>query len=136
MKKVIDFLKENEMMTLATSHHDHPRASIVEYYMVGDSVIFATTRDSMKAENLNHNKHISMSVFAPVKYVTIDGAVIGATDDQKESYDRQLLAKHPEYKEMIEKGEWHDIVYFQVIPEVAYFSDTSRGIAPPEIFRA
>lgn len=136
MKKVIDFLKENVVMTLATSYKDRPRASILEYYMVGDFVIFATDRDSIKATNLKHNKHMSMSVFAASKYVTIDGTVTEPTKDQIKSYDKQMLAKHPEFKEMIEKGEWHDMAYFQVVPEEAYLSDMAKGVAPAEVFRA
>lgn len=65
MKKVIDFLKENNVMTLATSRNDKPRASILEYYLVDDAVIFATDHDSIKGVNLKHNKHISL--YSPIR---------------------------------------------------------------------
>lgn len=136
MKKVIDFLKENSVMTLATSRNDKPRASILEYYMVDDAIVFATAHDSIKAVNLKHNKHISISVFATTKYVTIDGTVAVPTKDQIESYNKQMFVKHPEFKDMVEKGGWHDMSYFRVVPNEAYLNDMSKGMVPPEVFKA
>lgn len=134
MKKVIDFLKEDGVMTLATSDHDIPRASILEYYMVGDSIIFATAQDSIKAANLRNNKHVSMSVFSGSKFVTIDGIVTEPTQAEIEGYNKQLLEEHPEFKEALKDKNWH--AYFRIVPETAYLNDIAKGVVPSEIYRA
>lgn len=132
MKKVIDFLKENMVMTMASSSDDKPRASILEYYMIGDSLIFCTSGDSIKGKNLKHNKHVSFSVFNAPRYVTVDGHVTPASAAEVAEYNRLMLKNHPEFKDM----DWGPMVYYRVVIEEAYYSDMSKGMVPPEVFKA
>ena len=134
MKKVIDFLKENVVATLATCSDNKPRASIVEYYMIDDAIIFGTDPDSLKAHNLNHNPRISMSVSAMPKFVTVDGVVVAPTKDEIESYTKLLFEFHPEFKELMEKGMMgNSFVHFKIAPEIAYYNDFTNGMAPTEV---
>jgi uncharacterized pyridoxamine 5'-phosphate oxidase family protein len=127
MKKVIDFLKENDECVMATSSNDKPRASIMAYAMVDDTLVFATGRDSIKAKNLESNPRISLSVQKMPQYITIDGIVSVATDKEKEEYNRILLINHPEYKEMFDSGMMASNIYYKVNIETAYFCDMSKG---------
>lgn len=130
MKQVIDFLTENNTTVIATSLNDKPRASILEYAMIGDSMIFSTDKNSIKALNLTANPHVSLSVQKLPVFVTIDGTVTMATDAEKAEYDRKLVENHPEFKEMLDSGMMNDYAYFKIKPETAYLSDMSKG---PEV---
>lgn len=61
MEKVLQFLRENLVCCLATCSNDKPRASAMEYVVVGDNIIFSTDGDSIKAANLKANNRISFS---------------------------------------------------------------------------
>lgn len=136
MEKVINFLKANSLCTVATSYNDMPRASVVEYYMAGDSIVFATSSDSIKATNLAKNDHISMSVHNMPLFVTVDGCVVEPTAEEIEVYNSQLMAHHPEFFEMIEKGMMPPFSYFKIVPETVYYNDYSQGMVPTEIIKA
>lgn len=127
MKQVIDFLKENNTTVVATSADDKPRASILEYAMIGDSMVFSTDKNSIKALNLAANPRISLSVQKLPVFVTIDGVAAPATDAEKAEYDRKLVENHPEFQEMLDSGMMNDYAYFKVKPETAYMSDMSKG---------
>jgi uncharacterized pyridoxamine 5'-phosphate oxidase family protein len=135
MKKVIDFLKENCLTTLATCSDDKPRASSAEYYLVGDAIIFGTDPRSIKAQNLKHNKRISMSVNAMPKFLTIDGVVTQPTQAEIDGYTKILFEHHPEFKALREQHVMESIL-FKVVIETAYYCDFTNGIAPAEIFKA
>ena len=38
------------------------------------------------------------------KFVTIDGAIIAPNVDEINAYNKILFQRHPEFKEMVEKG--------------------------------
>jgi len=40
MEKVFEFLRRNNICTVATSAGDKPRASVIDYYMDGNEGIF------------------------------------------------------------------------------------------------
>lgn len=136
MEKVIKFLKENHVMTLATSLNDKPRASVLEYVMIGDAVIFATAEDSIKANNIKGNKKISVSVHNMPKFVTLDGAAVTPSEAEISEYNKILFERHPEFKEMVEKGIMHPFAYFKVSVETAYYNDYSTGMNPTEVIKA
>jgi len=136
MKKVFDFLKKNFVCAVATSSGDKPRSSIVDYYMVGDSVIIATSPDSIKANNLKKNNRISMSVHndTPV-FLTIDGKVAEATKTEVEEYNKLLFAKRPEFKMLMKDGVM-PFVYYKVVIDTVYYNDYSKGMIATEIIKA
>jgi len=127
MKKVIDFLKENSEMVLASSLNDKPRASILEYYIIDDSIIFATSKESVKGHNLNLNKNVSLSVSSLPEFVTIDGHVKTPTDAEIEKFKKLMLEKHPDFKDLIEKGIFGTFLFCKVVIETAYFTDYRKA---------
>lgn len=133
MKRVIDFLKTNHVMTLASSSGDKPRASVLEYYMVEDAMIFATSLDSIKAVNIKANNRVSVSVHNMPLFVTLDGHTEVPSLSETECYNEQLFVNHPEFKQMIEGGTMDPFVYFKVVVETAYYNDYSAGMAPTEV---
>lgn len=135
MDKVLQFLRENLVCTLATCANDKPRASAMEYAVVGDNVLFSTDGDSIKAGNLKANNKISFSAHAMPKFVTIDGVTATPDEDEINAYNKILFERHPEFKEMVEKGMMRPFVYFKLVPEVVYYNDYSNGMRPAEIIK-
>jgi len=136
MKKVIDFLKKHTVTTVATCSDNKPRASVVDYYMIGDVIIIATDPTSIKAHNLKHNKRISMSVNDMPCFVTIDGVVAEPTKAEIDGYTKVLFKLHPEFEEMVEKGLMGEFVHYKVVIETAYYNDFTNGMAPTEVIKA
>ena len=63
MERVINLLKKTDVMTLATSSGDKPRASVLEHHIVGNNtIVFCTGCNSIKGKNLAENKQVSISV--------------------------------------------------------------------------
>lgn len=135
MEKVFDFLRKSNVTTVATSSGDKPRASVLEYYMSGNAIIFATNPDSIKGNNLRRNNHISMAVYNMPLFVTIDGSVTEPTKAEVEDYNKQLFAKHPEFVEMMKNGMMQPLKYYKLVIDTAYFNDYSKGMAPTEIIK-
>lgn len=135
MEKVYDFLKKNNVCTLATSSEGNPRASIVEYYMLGNAIIFATSPDSIKAQNLRKNNRISMSVWEMPMFVTLDGTTTSPAEEEIASYNKQLFVRHPEFVEMINNKLMPPFQYYKLVIETAYFNDYSQGMVPVQIFK-
>jgi len=150
MNEVLRFLKENSVMRIATASADgKPRASIVEYGMVGNSMIFATHHGSIKDANIAANPLVSLSVGAAPTYLTIDGAATDASPDEIEAFnkilfDRHLLGarpqiytghytrsydKYPEFREMIRSGDLN-MKYYRVVFYTAYYT---HGLGPARI---
>lgn len=135
MEKVLQFLKENLVCCLATCSSDKPRASAMEYVVIGDNVFFATSGDSIKATNLKANNKISFSAHAMPRFVTIDGTTAAPNKDEIVAYNKILYERHPEFKEMVEKGIMNSFVYFKLVPEIIYYNDYSAGMTPPEVIK-
>jgi uncharacterized pyridoxamine 5'-phosphate oxidase family protein len=134
MKRVIDLVKKCEAMTVATSWNDKPRASVVEPHVLGENaIIFATSSQSIKANNLKYNKRISISVVQMPVFATIDGTVTTPSKHEIEEFDRIFYEKHPEFREMIDHGMLQDFAYYKVVIETAYYSDYTNGMVDPEI---
>ena len=135
MEKILRFLKENSVCCLATCSNDKPRASAMEYIVLGDNVFFATDGDSIKASNLKANNKISFSAHAMPKFVTIDGTTATPNEDEINAYNKTLFERHPEFNEMVEKGMMKPFVYFRLVPEVVYYNDYSAGMTLPEVIK-
>ncbi len=135
MEKVISFLKKNNVTTIATSSDNQPRASVIEYYMVGDSIIFATDKNSIKASNLAKNTKVSLSVKNLPQFATIDGAVVAPSREEISKYTEQLLAVHPEFVEKMEKGELPPFAFFKVDIAEVYYSDYASGSQAPMVIK-
>lgn len=135
MKNVIDFLKANSDMVLASSFNDKPRASILEYYVIEDSIFFATSEESIKGHNLKQNKNVSLSVSRLPEFVTIDGHITAPTAVEIEKFTKLMFEKHPDFKDLIEKGVLGTFLFCKVVIETAYFTDY-RKAREAEIIKA
>ena len=133
MEKVFEFLKKNNVCTVATSSGDVPRASVIDYYMIGNAIIFATDPDSIKANNLKKNSRISMSVHNMPLFVTLDGSVTEPTKAEIDGYMQQLLLHHPEFKEMMGSDMMQPFAFYKLVIDAAYWNDFSNGMVPTEI---
>jgi len=150
MKEVLSFLKENSVMRIATvSAAGKPRVSIMEYGMVGNSMIFATHHGSVKDMNIGDNPLVSVSVGGTPTYVTIDGAATDASADEIEAFNKVLYERHltglgsqlysgrqakpydkySDFREMIRSGEIN-MKYYKVVFYTAYYT---HGLGPAKI---
>ena len=135
MEKVTKFLEDNTECTIATCADDKPRASIVGYVMIEGNLIFATDPDSIKANNLNVNNKISLSICRMPQFVVVDGTTADPTDKEKDTYNKVMFERSPELKQAVETGEMHPFHYYKLVPEIAYYNDYSNGMGPAEIIK-
>ena len=133
MERLMTLIKENDTCTLATCKDNKPRISIMAYMVINDHILFATGADSIKGKNLLANPQVSLSISALPLYATIDGTVIEPTESEKQAYNEKLFVKYPEFKELMTNGQFPCFTYFKVVPQKGYFSDTTKGMVPPEI---
>lgn len=135
MEKVYDFLRCSNVCTIATSSDGNPRASIVEYHMLGNAIIFATSPDTIKAQNLKKNNRISMSVCSMPLFVTMDGTTTTPTDEEVASYNEQLFHRHPDFIDMFENTLMPPFQYYKLVIETVYFNDYSQGMTPVQVLK-
>jgi len=126
--KIMKLLKANTSMALATSCNDKPRSSIMEYIMVGDSMIFATDPNSIKGKNLAKNTRVSLTVGGMPIYMAIDGTTKDPSKSEIEEYNKVLVERYPQFKEFMESGAMK-FKYFKVNFETAYYTDCSEGMS-------
>jgi len=131
MKEVIKLLKANTVMNLATSYNDKPRSSIMEYIMVGDTMVFATDPESIKGKNLAKNPRISLTVGKMPLFVAIDGTVTYAGPREVEEYNKELIKRYPMFKEMMDSGAMK-FKHFRVEFETAYYNE---GMGPAKVIK-
>lgn len=135
MEKVYEFLRNSNVCTIATSSDGNPRASIVEYHMSGNNIIFATSPDSIKAQNLKKNNRISMSVCSMPLFVTLDGKTTTPTEAEIASYNEQLFIRHPDFIDLFENTLMPPFQYYKMVIETVYFNDYSQGMAPVQVLK-
>ena len=81
---------------------------------------------SFKAANLKANNKISFSANAMPKFVTIDGITATPNEDEINTYNKILFERHPEFKEMAERGMMKPFVYY---------NDYSAAMSPTEVIK-
>ena len=133
MDKVVKFLSKNTVCNLATCAKDIPRATAMEYIVVDEHIIFATAPDSIKAKNLKENNRISFSVHHMPRFVTIDGTTETPAKQEIDAYNKTLFKRHPEFRDAMAAGMMQPFQYYKIVPKTAYWSDYTKGMAPPEI---
>ena len=136
MEKVIKLLNDNAVCYLATCSDNIPRATPIEYVMVGGSLIFSTRGNTNKDKNLKENNRISVAVNNMPVFVTIDGMTETPSSEEIKECGRIYLERHPELieepelVEAIKNGALH---YYKLVPFVAYYSDYSQDISSEAI---
>ena len=131
MEEVMRLLKANTVMTLATSYNDRPRSSIMEYIMVGDTLVFSTDPESIKAKNMAKNPNVSLTVGNMPVFAAIDGTVAYAGPREVEEYNKELLRRYPQFAEMMASGAMK-FKHFKVEFETAYYSE---GFGPAKVIK-
>jgi len=151
MNEVIRLLRENRVMNLATSCDDRPRSSILEYGLVGNSIIFATFPGTIKGRNIAKNPYVSLTVGSTPTYVAIDGTVTEAGAKETEEYNKILFERHllgirhqvyygsyskpsekyAEFKELL-MSEKMNLKYYKIILDTAYYT---HGTGPAKIIK-
>jgi uncharacterized pyridoxamine 5'-phosphate oxidase family protein len=127
MERVLKLLKENKVMTLATSSNDVPRSSIMEYVMVGNTMVFMTNPETTKGKNLAKNNKISLTVgnvpddIMQSVYVAIDGTVSDAGKKEIDGYNKELFERYPVFKEYMASPDFK-YKYFKVKFNAAQYS--------------
>ncbi|SHH40332.1 Pyridoxamine 5'-phosphate oxidase [Anaerosphaera aminiphila DSM 21120] len=121
MKEFYELLNQNKICTLATSSSHSPRASIVEYIIVDDSILFATYPDSIKAKNLSENKNISLSISSLPQFSTIDGEVCEPTESEKDTYTKIFLERTPEFSSYVVNSRL-PFTYFKIKIKKAFYN--------------
>ena len=135
MDKLLKFLNENMVCSLATCSGDVPRATAMEYIMEDGHIIFATDPDSIKAQNLKANNKISFSAHNMPLFVTIDGTTETPTEQEIAAYNKTLFERHPEFKDAMAAGMMHPFQYYKIIPKTVYWNDYSAGMTPSEVIK-
>ncbi|MCL2785719.1 MAG: pyridoxamine 5'-phosphate oxidase family protein [Methanomassiliicoccaceae archaeon] len=148
MDKVLRFLADNRIMTLATSADDVPRASILEYTLVGDPpkrpvMMFSTSPDSIKSKNLDKNPNISFTVGHIPAYLAANGTAREATAEEKEEYiqaqmgvkwgalrstkpkyvedwNEIMMERHPEFKKTMKCGQ---LKYYTIKIDTVHYTE-------------
>ena len=151
MNEVIKLLKENRVMNLATSCDNKPRSSIMEYGMVGNSLIFATFPGTVKGKNIAKNPNVSLTVGGTPIYVAIDGTVTEADAKETEEYNKILFERHllgirhqlyygtynkpsekyTEFKDLLMNGRMN-LRYYKVVFDTAYYT---HGTGPAKVIK-
>lgn len=65
-KRIIQFLKEQNMCVLATCGNDVPRATPIEYHSKGTTMYFVG-EPGTKLRNIKNNPNVSIGIFLPYK---------------------------------------------------------------------
>ena len=133
LDKIVKFLNENVVCSLATCKDNVPRATAMEYVMAEGHIIFATDPDSIKARNLKANNKISFSAQNMPLFVTIDGTTETPTEQEIAAYNKTLFERHPEFNDAMAAGMMRPFQYYKIVPKTAYWNDYSAGMPPTEI---
>jgi nitroimidazol reductase NimA-like FMN-containing flavoprotein (pyridoxamine 5'-phosphate oxidase superfamily) len=99
-KRIIEFLKEQNMCVLATCGDGLPRATPIEYHSKGITIYFVGELGT-KLENMKKNPNVSIGIFLP--YISWD-SVKGAQITGKAKI--LLREKSTEFKEGLAAYQW------------------------------
>lgn len=137
--KVLDYLRNHTVATLATSSKDDPWAAAVFYVNDGYTLYFLSEPDSRHCRNLAENPRIAVTIqedysdWLEIKGVQLEGVVSetsGVEEDRaRKLYGRKfpvvgLLAQAPAaIVKALAKVRW-----YKIVPQRIYFIDNSAGL--------
>lgn len=99
-KRIIQFLKKQNMCVLATCGDNVPRATPVEYHSKGTTIYFVG-EPGTKLENMKKNPNVSIGVFLP--YTGWDSAKGAQISGKAKIVSRE---NSTEFKEGLEAYQW------------------------------
>jgi nitroimidazol reductase NimA-like FMN-containing flavoprotein (pyridoxamine 5'-phosphate oxidase superfamily) len=99
-KRIIEFLKEQNMCVLATCGDGLPRATPIEYHSIGITIYFVG-EPGTKLENMKKNPNVSIGIFLP--YTGWDSAKGAQITGKAKIISR---ANSTEFKEGLAACQW------------------------------
>jgi nitroimidazol reductase NimA-like FMN-containing flavoprotein (pyridoxamine 5'-phosphate oxidase superfamily) len=99
-KRIIQFLKEQNMCVLATCSNDVPRATPIEYHSKGTTIYFVG-EPGTKLKNMKDNPKVSIGIFHP--YIGWDSAKGAQITGKAKIISRE---NSTEFKEGLEAYQW------------------------------
>jgi general stress protein 26 len=99
-KRIIQFLKEQNMCVLATCSNDVPRATPIEYHSKGTTMYFVG-EPGMKLRNIKNNPKVSIGIFLP--YLGWDSAKGAQVTGKAKIISKKNAA---EFKEGLAAYQW------------------------------
>lgn len=127
-----NFIAQNKFAVLATLSNNHePQSACVGIAVTADlKLIFDTTKDSRKFNNLKNNSNVSLVIgWENGQTIQYEGI---ATNFNKYEYPELLKIYLDKFPDGLERNEnWPNITYFIIEPKWIKFSDFNR--LPPVI---
>jgi general stress protein 26 len=99
-KRIIQFLKEQNMCVLATCSNDVPRATPIEYHSKGTTMYFVG-EPGTKLKNIRNNPNVSIGIFLP--YLGWDSAKGAQITGKAKIISKKNAA---EFKEGLAAYQW------------------------------
>ena len=99
-KRIIQFLKEQNMCVLATCSNQVPRATPIEYHSKGKTMYFVG-EPGTKLKNIKNNPNVSIGIFLP--YVGWDSAKGAQVTGKAKIISKKNIA---EFKEGLAAYQW------------------------------
>lgn len=138
MENMIEFLKEQKTITLATNIENQPMTHPVSFVNEDEKVYFCTNSATTKIRNLQINPNVAFSTFreSPDHMSTKSLQVQGKASLVTEPTEVQrimglMLEKHPFMKSLPNHGE---MAMVKIEPTSGYLMDNSKGFGNKEIF--
>lgn len=139
-EKIIKFLAEHDVATIAVSDGKNPSAHTMYYASHGLHVYFMTDPQSKKVHILQANPQISLTVdhlsdgWRGVKGIQAFGRVNIVRTPDAPRIEELFMDRLTHLKEMGGIPKYH--VFIEAIPEKIYFLDYSGGKVVREVFFA
>jgi hypothetical protein len=96
-------------------------------------MIFSTDPGSIKGKNLAKNPKVSLTIGNMPVFMAIDGTVKDAKPKEIEEYNKELVRRYPQFKEMLSSDATKFMFkHFRVVFKTVYFSE---GMGQAEIIK-
>lgn len=138
--KVIDILRENRLMAIATLRPDGwPQATMVSYASEGILIYFIISRRSQKFANIERDDRVSMVIGrdfhdpATIKALSIAARASEVRDpDQRQRATKLLLERHPGLNRLERPETGHSAV-MRANPQIITVLDYSKGFGHADL---
>jgi nitroimidazol reductase NimA-like FMN-containing flavoprotein (pyridoxamine 5'-phosphate oxidase superfamily) len=138
--KITDILAKCRDLTIATVRPDGaPQATVVSYVHDGLLIYFGCGAQSQKAQNIGHERRVSVTVTLPyADWLQIRGLSLAGvasevtTDGEKASVTKLMLKRFPEIASM-EQTDPGSVKLFRVRPTLVSLLDYSQGFGHTDL---
>jgi len=139
-ERITDILDRCKAMTIATVRPDGaPQATVVSFEHDGLLIYFGCGAESQKAENLAHDRRVSITVTAPYEdWMQIQGLSLAGTAGEvtspreKDSVTELMLKRFPEAA-TIPQPEPLSLKLFRVRPSLVSILDYTKGFGHTDL---